>query len=135
MIDLNNIGLDSDQAAAVDAAIEEWKSKYDELKAENEALKVIRDSSQENYDELLREHAALKEKADKYEKALKRIAEQKTCQEQKDDPEAYEDSEGSKLGDIETGYDCCIGEARTALSTYSYKEDQPCPSHHNQSGN
>jgi FtsZ-binding cell division protein ZapB len=44
--------------------------QYDELKAENEALKVIRDSSQENYDELLREHAALKEKADKMRDCL-----------------------------------------------------------------
>jgi chromosome segregation ATPase len=94
MIDLNNIGLDSDQAAAVDAAIEEWKSKYEELKAENERLAEENESLQIDLEkkqndskqwcnkameaatyrvQIQREHAALKEKADKYEKALQEI--------------------------------------------------------------
>jgi hypothetical protein len=59
-----------------------------------------------------------------YEKSLKDIAKQKTCAETEDDLEIPIGSDGSRLGDIEMGYDCCIEEARKSLAKANQKEDQ-----------
>ena len=63
------------------------------------------------------------ERCERCEGALKDIAKQATCVEQENDPERVPDDAGSKLGDIEWGYDCIIRVAREALSGEGEKEE------------
>lgn len=57
-----------------------------------------------------------------YEKSLNDIAKQKTCAETEADENIPVGSDGSRMGDIEVGYDCCIEEARKAIAKANKKE-------------
>lgn len=57
-----------------------------------------------------------------YEKTLKGIAKQMTIAEAEADEETPIGSDGTRLGDIELGYDCCIEEARKAIAKANTKE-------------
>ena len=59
-----------------------------------------------------------------YEKALKNISIQQTCSEQEEDEERTPDENGSRLGDIECGYDTIIEVAREAIKKANQKEDK-----------
>lgn len=60
----------------------------------------------------------------KYEKALKDIAEQKTCAETEADEDIPIGSDGKRIGDIEVGYDSCIETAREALTPKTSNDEQ-----------
>lgn len=63
------------------------------------------------------------QRAERYEKALKDIAMQKTCEETEADEDIPIGSDGKRMGDIEMGYDCCIETAREALTPKQTTDD------------
>jgi signal recognition particle subunit SEC65 len=76
--------------------------------------------------ELSKELAATRARANNMEKALREIALQRTCAEQEADEDTPIGSDGTRLGDINMGYDCCIERAREAVSDLP-KEAEPEP--------
>jgi hypothetical protein len=95
----------------VDMAHWELQSQKDAAKMFCDKYNMAATQLAETVDEL----KELTEKVDRFEKALKMIAMQKTCTEQEADEEMPIGSDGTRLGDIEYGYDHIINDAREVL--------------------
>ena len=131
--------IDQDKVYILDeSCATDWKVKYDELQKEVEHLRRWKIEAAEllakiyayahkNMEVGLGECIVSSvidrcKKGDKMLATLEIIAKQMTCQEQQDDPEAEEDENGSKLGDIEYAYDHVINDAREAIAWKGEKE-------------
>lgn len=73
-------------------------------------------SKQASLCDLIDEITELKHRHDILQDAVNDIAKQMTCQEIQNNEELPIDENGSRLGDVEMGYDCCVNRARQAIA-------------------